>query len=216
MRLRQRRRLFMLVAGLIAVFAGCSSSSQFPAAQILPSPSQAPSPTPSITVETATPTLDVPYVPTPYNVVAKMLEMAKVKQNDIVYDLGSGDGRIVITAAQKYGASGVGYDIDPKRIKEANENARTAGVTDRVRFVQQDLFEADLSEATVVTLYLLPEVNLKLRPKLLRELKPGTRIVSHNYGLGDWDPIKTERLDSGTGEHLVFHWVVPKPGTSPN
>jgi ribosomal protein L11 methylase PrmA len=144
------------------------------------------------------------------------LEMANVKQNDIVYDLGSGDGRIVITAAQKYGASGVGYDIDPKRVKEANENARTAGVTDRVRFVQQDLFEADLSEATVVTLYLLPEVNLKLRPKLLKELKPGTRIVSHNYHLGDWEPIKTETLNSPTGEHLVFYWVVPKAGTKPN
>jgi ribosomal protein L11 methylase PrmA len=145
-----------------------------------------------------------------------MLEMANVKRNDIVYDLGSGDGRIVITAAQKYGASGVGYDIDPKRVKEANENARTAGVTDRVRFVQQDLFEADLSQATVVTLYLLPEINLKLRPKLLKELKPGTRIVSHNYGLGDWDPIKTDTLQSATGEHLVFYWVVPKAGTKPN
>lgn len=216
MRLRQRRRLFLLVVGLIAVFAGCSSSSQVPAAQILPSPSQAPSPTPFISVEIVSPTLDVPYVPTPHNVVAKMLEMANVKQNDIVYDLGSGDGRIVITAAQKYGASGVGYDIDPKRVKEANENARTAGVTDRVRFVQQDLFEADLSQATVVTLYLLPEINLKLRPKLLKELKPGTRIVSHNYGLGDWDPIKTETLQSATGEHLVFYWVVPKAGTKPN
>src|SRR5688572_18239458 len=104
MRLRQRRRLFLLVAGLIAVFAGCSSSSQSPAAQLPPSPSQTPSATPSTAVETVTPTLDVPYVPTPHNVVAKMLEMAKIKQNDIVYDLGSGDGRIVITAAQKYGA----------------------------------------------------------------------------------------------------------------
>ncbi len=216
MRLRQRRRLVLLVLGLIAAFAGCASSNDFPAKQILPSPSQTPSPTPNTTVETATPTLDVPYVPTPHNVVAKMLEMARVKQSDIVYDLGSGDGRIVITAAQKYGATGVGFDIDPKRVKEANENARTAGVTDRVRFVQQDLFEADLSKATVVTLYLLPEINLKLRPKLLKELKPGTRIVSHNYGLGDWDPIKTETLQSATGEHVVFYWVVPRAGTKPN
>jgi ribosomal protein L11 methylase PrmA len=145
-----------------------------------------------------------------------MLELAKPTRNDVVYDLGSGDGRIVITAARQYGSRGVGYDIDPQRIKEANENARVAGVTDRVRFVQQDLFQADLSEATIVTLYLLPEINLKLRPKLLKELKPGTRIVSHNYGLGDWDPIRTETLDSGTGEHLVFYWVVPPPGTKPN
>jgi tRNA A58 N-methylase Trm61 len=195
------------------VFAGCTSSNEFSATQVPPRPSQTPSPTPSATVEAP---LDVPYVPTPHNVVAKMLEMANVKRNDIVYDLGSGDGRIVITAAQKYGASGVGYDIDPKRIKEANENARTAGVTDRVRFEQQDLFKADLSQATVVTLYLLPEVNLKLRPKLLKELKPGTRIVSHNYHFGDWEPIKTETLKSPTMEHLVFYWVVPKAETKPN
>ena len=145
-----------------------------------------------------------------------MLELAKPTRNDVVYDLGSGDGRIVITAARRYGSRGVGYDIDPQRIKEANENARAAGVTDRVRFVQEDLFQADLSEATIVTLYLLPEINLKLRPKLLKELKPGTRIVSHNYGLGDWDPITTETLDSATGEHLVFYWVVPPRGTKPN
>jgi ribosomal protein L11 methylase PrmA len=144
-----------------------------------------------------------------------MLELAKVNKNDVVYDLGSGDGRIVITAARKYGSRGVGYDIDPQRIKEANENAQAAGVTDRVRFVQGDLFQADLSEATVVTLYLLPDINLKLRPKLLKELKPGTRIVSHNYGLGDWDPIRTETLQSGPGEHLVFYWVVPNVGTKP-
>lgn len=216
MRLRQRRRFVLLVAGIITVFSGCNSSNEFSDIQAIPSPSQIASPTASTTAEAARETLDVPYVPTPDNVVAKMLEMANVKRNDIVYDLGSGDGRIVITAAKKYGSRGVGYDLDPKRIEEANENARTAGVTDRVRFVQQDLFEADLSQATVVTLYLLPKVNLKLRPKLLKELKPGTRIVSHNYGLGDWDPIKTETLKSPTGEHHVFYWVVPKAGTKPN
>jgi len=215
-RLRQRRRFVLLVAGIITVFSGCNSSNEFSDIQAIPSPSQIASPTASTTAEAARETLDVPYVPTPDNVVAKMLEMANVKRNDIVYDLGSGDGRIVITAAKKYGSRGVGYDLDPKRIEEANENARTAGVTDRVRFVQQDLFEADLSQATVVTLYLLPKVNLKLRPKLLKELKPGTRIVSHNYGLGDWDPIKTETLKSPTGEHHVFYWVVPKAGTKPN
>jgi hypothetical protein len=210
-RLRKRPRLGFLIAGIM-VFAGCTSSSESSATQVLPKLSQTPSPTPYPTVAP----LDVPYVPTPNNVVAKMLEMANVKRNDIVYDLGSGDGRIVITGAQKYGARGVGYDLDPKRIKEANENARTAGVTDRVRFVQQDLFEADLSQATVITLYLLPEVNLKLRPKLLKELKPGTRIVSHNYDFGDWEPIKTETLNSPAGEHFVFYWVVPRAGTRPN
>jgi precorrin-6B methylase 2 len=216
--LRRRRSIVFLVAGIVTVFAGCSPSNEFSASQVFPTPSLA-SPTSSTAaanLETAREKLDVPYVPTPHHVVAKMLKMAKVSRNDIVYDLGSGDGRIVITAAQRYGSRGLGYDLDPKRIEEANENARAAGVTDRVRFVQQDLFEADLSQATVVTLYLLPEVNLKLRPKLLKELKPGTRIVSHNYGLGDWDPIKTETLSSPTGTHFVFYWVVPEAGTWPN
>ena len=210
MRLRQRRRLGFLIAGMV-VFTGCTSANELSATHVLPTPSQTPSPATIVQAP-----LDVPYVPTPENVVAKMLEMANVKRSDIVYDLGSGDGRIVITAAQKYGASGVGYDIDPKRIQEANENARIAGVTDRVRFVQQDLFEADLSQATVVTLYLLPDVNLKLLPKLLKELKPGTRIVSHNYHFGDWTPIKTETLKSPDGEHFVFYWVVPEGGRKTN
>jgi tRNA G37 N-methylase Trm5 len=198
------------------VFGGCAASNQSSATQVRPTISVAASPTPSASIKTARPKLDVPYVPTPDNVVAKMLELAKVNRNDVVYDLGSGDGRIVITAARKYGSRGVGYDIDPQRITEADENARAAGVTDRVRFVQGDLFQADLSEATVVTLYLLPDINLKLRPKLLKELKPGTRIVSHNYGLGDWDPIRTETVDSATGDHLVFYWVVTPVGTKPN
>ena len=121
---------------------------------------------------------DVPYVPTPEDVVEAMLKLANVTKNDVVYDLGCGDGRIVITAAQKYGARGVGVDINPERIQDSNANAKKAGVTDRVKFVQQDLFETDFREATVVMLYLLPDVNLRLRPKLLSELKPGTRIVS--------------------------------------
>jgi len=212
-----RRRTDLAVVVLTSVIlAGCPGPNESPTPQALSTPSVAPSPTQSPTAEAARPKLDVPYVPTPENVVAKMLELATPTRNDVVYDLGSGDGRIVITAARQYGSRGVGYDIDPERIKEANENARAAGVTDRVRFVQQDLFQADLSEATIVTLYLLPEINLKLRPKLLKELKPGTRIVSHNYGLGDWDPIRTETLESATGEHLVFYWVVPPPGTKPN
>jgi ribosomal protein L11 methylase PrmA len=149
---------------------------------------------------------DVPYVPTTELVVEKMLEMAKVGPKDVVYDLGSGDGRIVITAAKKYGATGLGVDIDPERIKEANENAKAAKVTDKVKFKQADLFEVDLRPATVVTLYLLPDINLKLRPKLLSELKPGTRVVSHNYHMGDWKPEQTVQLDG----HTVYFWTIPE------
>jgi precorrin-6B methylase 2 len=152
---------------------------------------------------------EVPFVPTPDEVVAEMLRLANVDKNDVVYDLGCGDGRIVITAAQKLGARGVGVDIDPERIKESNENARKAGVTDRVKFLQQDLFEIDLSEATVVTLYLLPDVNLRLRPKLLRELKPGTRIVSHAFDMGDWKPEKVVTVSSDDRERTIYYWVVP-------
>lgn len=149
---------------------------------------------------------DVPYVPTTDAVVAKMLELAKVGPKDVVYDLGSGDGRIIITAAKKYGATGLGVDIDPERIKEANQNAQEAKVTDKVKFKQGDLFELDLSPATVVTLYLLPDVNMKLRPKLLKELKPGTRVVSHNYHMGDWKPEQTVQLEG----HTVYFWTIPE------
>ena len=152
---------------------------------------------------------DVPYVPTPEAVVERMLRMAKVGKADTVYDLGCGDGRIVITAAREYGARGVGYDIDPRRIEESNQNARAAGVTDRVRFVRGDLFKADLSEATVVALYLLPDVNLRLRPKLLAELKPGTRVVSHNYGMGDWDPDEMDEVEVDGVPHYIFSWTIP-------
>jgi ubiquinone/menaquinone biosynthesis C-methylase UbiE len=149
---------------------------------------------------------DVPYVPTPERVVEKMLEVAKVGQNDLVYDLGSGDGRIVIAAARKHGARGVGIDIDPARVREARENARSAGVAQRVEFREGDLFKADIGDATVVTLYLLSAVNLQLRPKLLSELKPGTRIVSHAFGMGDWKPMETHRVGTST----VYYWVVPE------
>jgi len=152
---------------------------------------------------------DVPYVPTPEPVVAEMLKLAAVTKDDVVYDLGCGDGRIVITAAQKYGARGIGVDIDPQRIKESIENARKAGVTDRVRFLEQDLFTVDLKDATVVTLYLLPQVNLKLRPKLLRELKPGTRVVSHSFDMGDWKPQKTVEVPYGRN-HTIYLWVIPE------
>ncbi|WP_141733281.1 class I SAM-dependent methyltransferase [Oligoflexus tunisiensis] len=149
---------------------------------------------------------DVPYVPTPQPVVDAMLKLGEVDKNDVVYDLGSGDGRIPITAVQKYGARAVGVDINPVRIQEANENARKAGVTDKVRFVQEDLFKTDLSEATVVTLYLLPEINRKLRPKLLKELKPGTKVVSHAFHMGEWKPEKVESVDGKT----IYVWTVPK------
>ena len=147
---------------------------------------------------------DVIYVPTPQNVVDAMLDMAKVTKNDVVYDLGCGDGRIVITAAKR-GARGVGIDIDPQRIKEARENAKTAGVEDRVQFLETDLFTSDISKATVVTLYLLPSLNLKLQPKLFKELKPGTRIVSHSFDMGDWKPEQTREIEF----RKVYFWTIP-------
>jgi len=149
---------------------------------------------------------DVPYVPTPPEVVEAMLELGHVKKGDVVYDLGCGDGRIVITAAKKYGARGVGIDINPERIKEANDNAKTEGVTDRVRFLEQDLFKADFRAANVVTLYLLSSVNMKLRPKLLTELKPGTRVVSHQFDMGDWKPDKKVEM----GHRTLYLWIVPE------
>jgi len=148
---------------------------------------------------------DVPFVPTQQKVVEKMLDMARVGPRDVVYDLGSGDGRIVIAAAKR-GARGVGVDIDPQRIREAKENARAARVDDRVKFVQGDLFQADIAEATVVTLYLLSSVNQRLRPKLLAELKPGTRVVSHAFHMGDWRPQATAEIAGTT----VYYWVVPE------
>jgi SAM-dependent methyltransferase len=147
---------------------------------------------------------DVPYVPTPPDVVEAMLNLGGVKKGDIMYDLGCGDGRIVIMAAQKFGATGTGVDIDPERIKEAEENAKQAGVTGRVRFLQMNLFDADFHDATVVTLYLLPEVNLRLRPKLLKELKVGTRIVSHQFDMGEWKPDKQVSMDWRT----LYLWTV--------
>ena len=151
---------------------------------------------------------EVPYVPTHERVVAEMLKVAKVGKNDVLYDLGSGDGRIPITAAKQFGTRGVGVDIDPARVIEAQANAVKAGVADKVKFMQQDLFETDIKEATVVTLYLLPDVNLRLRPKLLAELKPGTRVVSHNYDMGDWKPLQTITVKVPE-EHTIYYWVVP-------
>ncbi len=149
-------------------------------------------------------TPDVVFVPTPQEVVDAMMSVAKVGPKDLLYDLGCGDGRLVITAAQKHGARAIGIDIDPDRIRDANANARNAKVTDRVKFIQADLFETDFREATVVTLYLLPSLNLKLRPKLWKELKPGTRVVSHDFDMGDWMP--EQRLN--VGSRIVYFWRI--------
>jgi SAM-dependent methyltransferase len=149
-------------------------------------------------------TPDVPFEPSPHLVVERMLELAAVRKGDVVYDLGCGDGRIVIAAAQK-GAHGVGIDIDPQRIRDSIENASAAGVLDRVTFRNEDLFEAGIAEATVVTLFLWPEVNLKLRAKLLRDLKPGTRVVSYYWNMGDWVPEKEIEIDG----HSIYLWTIP-------
>lgn len=157
---------------------------------------------------------DVPFVPTTPEAVHAMLKLANVSKGDVVYDLGCGDGRIVIAAAKDFGARGVGIDINPTRIAEARENAKTAAVGDRVRFDEADLFEADIHEATVVTLFLLNSVNEKLRPKLLRDLQPGTRIVSNTFTMGDWKPDKTVNLDSSDEYHYfsktLYLWTVPE------
>jgi tRNA G10 N-methylase Trm11 len=149
--------------------------------------------------------LDAPFVPTIDEIAEAILKMANVTKDDVVYDLGCGDGRVVIMAAKKFGARGVGVDIDPERIRESKENARKAGVSDRVKFIQQDLFKTDISKATVVTLYLLPEVNLRLRPKLLKELKPGTRVVSNSFDMGDWEADKKGSVFGNS----IYYWVIP-------
>ncbi len=149
--------------------------------------------------------INAPYVTSPENVVTALLKLANVKKGDIVYDLGCGDGRIVIAAAKEFGTRGVGVDINPERIKEARANAKEAGVEALVKFEINDLFETDIREATVVVLYLLPEINLRLRPKLLKDLKPGTRVVSHSFHMGDWKPEKEEIVD---GSH-IYRWTIP-------
>jgi precorrin-6B methylase 2 len=186
-------------ASLFLVFAlgGCANSGAQQPTPVAEPPKQLRNP-------------DVIFVATPEEVVEAMLEVAKVGPNDVLYDLGSGDGRIPITAAQKYKITrGVGIDIDPQRIQEANANLAKAGVGDRVKFMNADLFETDLSDATVVTLYLLPALNLKLLPKLLKEVKPGTRIVSHAFDMGSWKPEKSLKI-----EHRdVYFWTIPARGT---
>lgn len=153
--------------------------------------------------------LDVPYVPTKYPVVDDMLKIANIQKTDILYDLGCGDGRIVVGAAQKYGIRAVGIDLDPDRIAESRENAQKAGVTNLVKFIEGDLFQADFKEASVLSLYLLTSVNLKLRPRILRELKPGTRVVSHNFGMDNWKPDSSSVVTVDDIRHDVFLWIIP-------
>jgi SAM-dependent methyltransferase len=152
---------------------------------------------------------DVPDVRTPLAVVNEMLRLADVTASDVVYDLGSGDGRILIAAARDRGARGVGLEIDPVLVAQSTERARRLGLADRLSFRQQDLFEADLAPATVVTLYLSPDLNRRLRPKLLSELRPGARIVSHSFDMGDWAPARTLQVSSNEGSHTLYLWVVP-------
>jgi precorrin-6B methylase 2 len=198
------RRLSSAVAvvfiGFAALNAGGSAATQYsiPASSLsaFAQDPQAPKRTP-----------DVIYVPTPQEVVDAMLKLANVTKDDVVYDLGCGDGRIVVTAARTYGARGVGIDIDPQRIREARENVEKAGVGDLVKIIEGDLFTTPLGEATVVTLYLLPSLNQKLIPKLNAELKKGTRVVSHSFAMGDdWPPEQQIEVDG----HQVYFWTIPK------
>jgi hypothetical protein len=152
----------------------------------------------------------VPYVPTPQEVVDRMLELAQVKKGDVVYDLGSGDGRIVVTAAKKYGVRAIGFEIDPERIKESTENIKKAGVGHLVEIRQQDIRTVDLSPASILTMYLLPEVNLLIRPNIWKQMKPGSRVVSHDFDMDDWKPLKTENMkDSSNWDHTLYLWHVP-------
>lgn len=177
---------------LLGFGAAATGLSLLPAARVFAQPAA------------AAPALDVPYVPTPQEVVDRMLKLARVGKNDVLFDLGCGDGRIVVTAA-KMGARCTGIDIDPERIAEANENAKKAGVTDRVTFRRANLFDTDLSSASVVTLYLLPTINTKLRPQLWKQLKVGSRVVSHAFDMGpEWPPEKTESVDGRT----IYYWTI--------
>ena len=187
--LSRRLLLTVLSAGTGLLLAGELSLARLAAAAGVVSPA----------VTTAQPPKLAPYVPTPQDVVERMLELAQVGKDDVVYDLGSGDGRLVITAAKKYGAKGVGVDIDPERISEAKANAEKAGVQSLVEFRQQDALTVDVSPATVVTLYLLSSSNIKLRPILTKQLKNGSRIVSHQFSMGDWQASKSETFTDSNG-----------------
>lgn len=157
----------------------------------------------------------VPFVPTPQEVVERMLELAQVKKGDVVYDLGSGDGRIVITAAKKYGVKAVGFEIDPELLQKSRETISKEGLGHLAEIREQDILTVDLSPASVVTMYLLPEVNLKLRPAVLRQLKPGSRVVSHDFDMGDWKPAKVEHVKDPSGwDHTIYLWRIEKKAGS--
>ena len=187
-----RLRLAKAFVGVLALGITAASAGAAPAAQASAAPAQEGLRQP-----------DVIYVPTRQSVVDAMLKVANVKAGDVLYDLGCGDGRIPVTAA-KLGARAVCIDIDPRRIAEANENVKKNSVGDRVKVLNQDLFTTDISEATVVSLYLLPSLNLKLRPTLWKTLKPGTRIVSHDFDMGDWKPEQTLNVDGAT----IYYWTI--------
>ena len=198
MALRVIRRILLCAAIAAGCIAGVACAQQpAPAAPALRAP-------------------DVRYEPTDMEVVKVMLLLAGLKSGDVVYDLGCGDGRIVIAAVRQVNARGVCVDIDPQRIAESRENARLAGVTDRIRFLNQDLMATEIGDATVIMLFLSPQLNMKVRPKLLRELKQGTRVVSHWHDMGDWPPSRAVRLRPGGGrERAVYLWVIPSSPAPP-
>lgn len=189
---RQMIRLFGLVL-MASTVAGCAAGAPSAGAEAPAAPAK----------------LDVIFVATDLEIVNAMLTLANVTRDDLVYDLGCGDGRIVIAAAKEFGARGVGVDLDPRRIREAQANAVRAGVADRVTFRVQDIFDTDIQAATVVTLFLSPELNARLRPKLTSQLEPGSRIVSHRYGIGDWVPEKTRTVMVSETRNHIFLWRVP-------
>lgn len=205
-----RTLAFLLLLPLLGACADDAGIANAPAFEPQPASNDDPAPQAAIQGDDApmpARSPDVIYVPTPQPVVDAMLELARVGPDDILYDLGSGDGRIPVTAAKEFGIRAVGIDINPARIQEANANAEEAGVTDRVTFIEGDLFEANISEATVVTLYLLQSLNVRLRPKLLSELRPGTRIVSHAFDMANaWEPEETREVDGAT----IYLWTVPE------
>lgn len=196
----------VLVGGLLPL-TGCAqdpdtASESSPDTTTAPIPQSASAPS----LVDSTVEADVPFVVTPENTVQGMLELAGVSESDLVYDLGSGDGRIPITAAERYGARGVGIEIKPDLVQRARKRAKLAGVSDRVEFRRQDIFEADFSDATVVTMYLFPEVNLRLRPMLFEQLEPGTRVVSHSFDMNGWEPDSTVNVDGD----ILYLWTIPE------
>jgi SAM-dependent methyltransferase len=191
-----KRCAALLALALVAPFAACAGQPDH-----VQAPAQAPAPTP-----------DVNYHPMPDNVVTEMLKLARVTDKDVVYDLGCGDGRIVIAAAKQFGARGVCVEIDPELVKKSRANAAQAGVADRIAFLEQDLFKTDLRDATVVTLFLLPDLNLRLRPILVRDLKPGSRVASYFHDMGDWKPDETRDVDGSHGPQKLYLWTLPRKG----